>query len=572
MYQSTYRNFFDFGGQPLEKGYRFKKKRVTYTYDALNRITGATGVATSNYDVSGISYDKNGNITALQRRGHLTHKANTFGIMDDLVYTYDSGNKLLKVTDNSKVFYGFSDGSTFNSTENDYSYDENGNLLKDANKGLVNITYNHLDLPATVTMQQGSSGGTIEYIYDATGTKLAKKSVEKISFFTTPREKLYAGNYVYEGGVLQYFSHPEGYVKVDNGVYNYVYTYKDHLGSVRLSYEDMNKDGIIDPTTEIKEEMNYYPFGIQHKGYNNIFRGSEYPYKFNGKEYDQQLNLQWHDFGARNYDSALGRWMNLDPLTEQMRRHSPYNYAFDNPIFFIDPDGMKPCPNGDCPPEVYNGQGTAVGENVYNQLEEVAIGTPDGVYTNGSKNSFFMDGDMGYGLKANGKGVVKYGNSKGTVEGKIEVGKIGSEGSYEHSRVKGKLEATALKASVSGDLEIGKFKANGVAKGSMWSAETSVDIGVVTDNNGDTVGLVGSLEAGAYAANGSVTGTVNILGYNIGITIGGSVASAHAGLKAKVDTSAENFEVSGYVHAGLGPGFKAGIQITKSKQKVYNKK
>jgi len=95
--------------------------------------------------------------------------------------------------------------------------------------------------------------------------------------------------------------------------------------------------------TVIVEESNYYPFGLQHKGYNNVVssNGNSVAQKFvyNGKELNEELGLDWHDFGARNYDASLGRWMNLDPHADTYMSLSPYNSFANNPISFVDPDG-----------------------------------------------------------------------------------------------------------------------------------------------------------------------------------------------------------------------------------------
>ncbi|HBK70048.1 MAG TPA: hypothetical protein DDZ39_00050, partial [Flavobacteriaceae bacterium] len=138
-------------------------------------------------------------------------------------------------------------------------YDPDGNLTSDKNKNITSILYNHLNMPTKITVT-GSNAGTLDYVYTADGIKLQKtKTVGGV-----PTTTDYAGNYVYENNQLQFFNTSEGYVEPDgSGGYNYVYSYTDHLGNVRLNYSDFDGNGTISQS-EILKERNFYPFGLEH--------------------------------------------------------------------------------------------------------------------------------------------------------------------------------------------------------------------------------------------------------------------------------------------------------------------
>src|SRR5690606_36852008 len=113
-----------------------------------------------------LTYDKNGNILSLNRTGELVSEQPVE--IDELTYTY-TGNQLQTVTDATNNPDGFNDGNT---TGADFMYEKFGNMIADNNKNIVEITYNHLNLPVELTF---GNGGIINYIYDAAGTRLSKK-------------------------------------------------------------------------------------------------------------------------------------------------------------------------------------------------------------------------------------------------------------------------------------------------------------------------------------------------------------------------------------------------------------
>ncbi|WP_025124633.1 DUF6443 domain-containing protein [Myroides odoratimimus] len=314
-----------------------KKRGYGYVYDGANRLvlgsfkaTDLNSASTASLFDEKVEYDKNGNILKLNRNG--ASLAGVTTVIDKLTYGYESGsNRLSTVRDASGNQEGFKQGNT---TGADYAYDDFGNLTSDKHKKITKIKYNHLNLPVEINFGTDK----IEYLYTASGKKTQKKVTEKGVVTLTD----YLGGFQYVKGKLSFLPTAEGFFNAETNAY--VYQYKDHLGNVRLSYSDKSGDNTIQSSNEIIEETNYYPFGLAHKGYNqkNDALMKDYKYQYNGKEKQEELGLNFYDYGARNYDAAIGRWMNVDPLAEQMRRHSPYNYAFNNPIRFIDPDGNGP--------------------------------------------------------------------------------------------------------------------------------------------------------------------------------------------------------------------------------------
>ena len=303
------------GNESVTRGYKF-------SYDNLNRLTTATYGEGTNISSNAnrftekvTGYDKNGNITGLQRYGQTSSSA--YGLIDNLTYTL-SGNQVTRV-DDATTAAAYNNGFEFKDAvkqANEYTYDKNGNLTKDLNKNVTSIQYNSLNLPSKVTF---GNGNTITYTYAADGTKL--RTVHKTGSTTTTTD--YCGSVVYENGTQKYLLTEEGYVTLADSKYHYYL--KDHQGNNRV---------VISSTGTVEETNHYYPFGGAFAVTNNV-----QPYKYNGKEFDNKNGLNWYDYGARHYDAALGRFVSIDRFAEKYPLLSPYQYAANNPVVNVDVNG-----------------------------------------------------------------------------------------------------------------------------------------------------------------------------------------------------------------------------------------
>jgi len=134
----------------------------------------------------------------------------------------------------------------------------------------------------------------------------------------------------YDAGILTFIQTEEGRALPNGSTsYNYEYTLTDHLGDSRVSFD-------MAGGSTAKQTDDYYPFGLRIS--RGIVPNFQNKYLYNKKELQDELTQ--YDYGARFYDPVIGRWNVPDPLAEKSTRYSPYNYAVDNSIRFIDPDGM----------------------------------------------------------------------------------------------------------------------------------------------------------------------------------------------------------------------------------------
>lgn len=384
-------------------GHSTTPQAAMYSYDELNRLVLAktyqgfsltnnrfnNTALTDDYKES-FSYDANGNLLTLKR---YTSAAT---LMDDFTYQYNTiTNGVLKNTNrlgavqDAVTTSGIPDDvesgqvfSTSNHSLDNYQYDNTGNLIKDDKEEIADIKWTVYGKIREIIRKTSSSLSDLEYTYDAAGNRVSKILKTKASPGVLNANSLWEYTYYVrdaQGNTMEVYQRPQGvsdlylteqqvygsnrlgvltrYENVTTPVTptditareagNKSFELSNHLGNVllvstdrKLSKESGLGTGIVGAyTAEISLATDYYAFGSPMKRYNA--GGNQYRYGFNGKENDIEIKGEGnsYDFGARIYDSRIGKFLSIDRLSKSTPFYSPYIYAGNKPIAAIDANG-----------------------------------------------------------------------------------------------------------------------------------------------------------------------------------------------------------------------------------------
>ncbi|QXV63634.1 hypothetical protein INP83_10945 [Mucilaginibacter sp. 21P] len=345
-----------------------------YGYDQLDRLLRQnvfqglnlssnvwTPVSLSAFNES-VTYDANGNIKTYDRYNESGVK------MDGLTYKYEkdiAGNLLVNKLNSIKdvISSSLSSVDIDNQADNNYKYDEIGNLIADGT-----LTY---DWNVFGKLSKVISSGMI-YNYNALQQRVAKITSGLKSYYVRDAQ----GNAlaIYEKSGNNPISWKEQYLfgserlgiwlpGIDNidaasGQANTKwqifglkrYELNNHLGNLLVTISDrqvQDPTGSTDVMTpDVINAQDYYPFGMLQPG-RQYALNNPYRYGFNGKENDNDVgkpNAVEQDYGKRIYDVRIGRFLSVDPITRQYPELTPYQFSSDSPIQNIDLDGLEGVP------------------------------------------------------------------------------------------------------------------------------------------------------------------------------------------------------------------------------------
>ncbi|EJL68982.1 DUF6443 domain-containing protein [Chryseobacterium populi] len=364
-------------------------KRYGYSYDKSDRLTAGyyqnPNNPNSKENTESLAYDPNGNITSLYRTSVIENGSTIATLIDNLAYDYQ-GNRAIKIKDNSGNNTGY-EGTAGNPIE----YDLNGNMKNMVDKQITGIGYNYLNLPNTIAINLGQVTSDIATKYRADGIKVRKENTKTsigIAGTTITKEVTdYLDGFQYYGkttsgpgsgpgdpgtsslmtdvserafevqaftpitiiepGIdpvtgpitlikdpeLQFFPTAEGFYDYQKN--QYIYQYKDHLGNTRVSFA-RNSAGAL----EIVDSNDYYPFGMNHlkTGIAYFAQSSYKNYKMQGQELQE---TGWYSFKWRNYMPDVGRFFNIDPLSEKYAYQSHYNFSENRVIDARELEGLE---------------------------------------------------------------------------------------------------------------------------------------------------------------------------------------------------------------------------------------